>query len=56
MNLPPGRPVPVVPIGADNVELRYGRRYEFRVRLADTTGGGPAVEEVWNLSGHWLAP
>lgn len=42
MNVPPGRPEPLVPIGAGNVELRYGRRYEFRVRLADTTGGGPA--------------
>jgi hypothetical protein len=40
----PGLPQPVVPVDADAVELRYGRRYEFRVRLADTTGGGPAVD------------
>jgi len=43
MNVPPGRPEPIVPVDADNVELRYGRRYEFRVRLADTTGGGPTT-------------
>ena len=24
-------------------ELRYGRRYDFRVRMVDTTGGGPAL-------------
>ncbi len=44
MNVPPGRPVPALPVGADGVELRYGHRYEFRVRLADTTGGGPGVD------------
>lgn len=44
MNVPPGRPEPAVPVDADGVELRYGRRYEFRVRLADTTGGGPALD------------
>jgi hypothetical protein len=43
MNVPPGRPVVMTPVGADAVELRYGRRYEFRVRLTDTTGGGPAA-------------
>ncbi|MGV3559284.1 hypothetical protein [Larkinella arboricola] len=42
MNVPPGRPEPIVPVDVDQVELRYGRRYEFRVRLADTTGGGPS--------------
>ncbi len=41
MNTPPGRPQPLVPVDADDVELRYGRSYEFRVRLADLTGGGP---------------
>jgi hypothetical protein len=29
------------PVGATDVPLRYGREYEFRVRLADLTGGGP---------------
>ena len=44
MNVPPGRPEPLIPVDADDVELRYGYRYEFRVRLADTTGGGPAAD------------
>lgn len=44
MNAPPGRPELAVPVDADDVDLRYGRRYEFRVRLADTTGGGPDVD------------
>jgi len=44
MNVPPGRPQTMIPADADKVELRYGRRYEFRVRLADTTGGGPATD------------
>lgn len=26
-------------------ELKYGTQYEFRVRLADLTGGGPSVDE-----------
>jgi len=26
-------------------ELRYGERYEFRVRLADATGGGPTLAD-----------
>ena len=30
-----------VPMGGDAVPLRYGRSYDFRVRLADMTGGGP---------------
>jgi hypothetical protein len=29
-------------VGLDAVPLRYGHTYEFRVRLADPTGGGPA--------------
>lgn len=44
MNVPPGRPETLIPVDVDNVELRYGRRYEFRVRLADTTGGGPMTD------------
>jgi hypothetical protein len=43
MNVPPAPAEPAVPVDADAVELRYGRRYEFRVRLADTTGGGPTT-------------
>src|SRR6202007_622245 len=42
---PPTRPNPtrdpsLVPI------LRYGNDYEFRVRLADLTGGGPLVSDA----------
>lgn len=44
MEVPPGAVDRMTPVGADAVELRYGRTYEFRVRLADATGGGPAVE------------
>lgn len=43
MGVPPGRPVLDVPVAADAVELRYGQSYEFRVRLADTSGGGPEL-------------
>ncbi|HKR59322.1 MAG TPA: hypothetical protein VJS64_06270, partial [Pyrinomonadaceae bacterium] len=32
---------PVMPA----VELKYGKQYEFRVRLADLTGGGPLIDE-----------
>jgi hypothetical protein len=40
------------PAGERAVPLRYGHRYEFRVRLADLTGGGtaPAVEETPNAA------
>lgn len=31
--------------GLDAVPLRYGRSYEFRVRLADASGGGPALTD-----------
>ncbi|MCB9583723.1 MAG: hypothetical protein H6717_42215, partial [Polyangiaceae bacterium] len=44
MEVPPGRPVLETPLDADDVPLRYGNRYEFRVRIADTTGGGPGVD------------
>jgi hypothetical protein len=30
---------------APGVDLRYGKTYEFRVRLMDHTGGGPAIAE-----------
>lgn len=37
---------PSVVEGVDpGVSLRYGDSYEFRVRLVDHTGGGPAVDE-----------
>lgn len=52
MNVPPGRPEPILPVDADTVELRYGNRYEFRVRLADTTGGGPAADTDTTLLGE----
>jgi hypothetical protein len=29
------------PVGLDAIPLRYGRTYDFRVRLMDPTGGGP---------------
>lgn len=32
---------PYAPVGLDAVPLRYGSDYEFRVRLADLSGGGP---------------
>jgi hypothetical protein len=44
MGVPPGRPVLDEPVDDDRVELRYGRSYELRVRLADTTGGGPDLD------------
>ncbi len=34
-----------IPVGLAAADLRYGRRYEFRVRLADATGGGPALAD-----------
>lgn len=39
---PPELDIPVELAGAD---LRYGRRYEFRVRLSDPTGGGPLLKD-----------
>jgi hypothetical protein len=32
-------------VGDDAVPLRYGHNYEFRVRLMDSTGGGPAASD-----------
>jgi hypothetical protein len=41
-NQPNVLPPPVyTAVGADLVPLRYGHNYQFRVRLADATGGGP---------------
>jgi len=33
------------PLLPEGIELKYGRDYEFRVRLADLCGGGPLPEE-----------
>ena len=32
-------------VGLDKIELLYGKQYEFRVRLADITGGGPIITD-----------
>ncbi|HSC96624.1 MAG TPA: hypothetical protein VLC73_16805 [Burkholderiales bacterium] len=34
------------PVGDADVALRYGRTYEFRVRLSDLAGGGPPPDAV----------
>ncbi len=39
-------PSPVLPLNADAVPLRYGRSYEFRVRMVDAVGGGPRIDEA----------
>ncbi|MDQ2718472.1 MAG: hypothetical protein M3Z26_01740 [Bacteroidota bacterium] len=31
-------------VGLDKIALLYGDEYEFRVRMADITGGGPAID------------
>jgi hypothetical protein len=31
-------------VGLDQIQLLYGNEYEFRVRMADITGGGPAID------------
>ena len=33
------------PKDADDVPLKYGREYDFRVRLVDLTGGGPGPDD-----------
>lgn len=33
------------PLGLEEVPLQYGKRYEFRVRLSDMSGGGPKVDQ-----------
>ena len=33
------------PILSPDLELKYGKRYQFRVRLSDLTGGGPTIKE-----------
>ena len=34
------------PVDAEKVPLRYGETFDFRVRFADTTGGGPDEKDV----------
>jgi len=34
------------PAGLENISLQYGHQYQFRVRMADTTGGGPLVTHL----------
>lgn len=34
------------PVLPEDCELKYGRAYEFRVRLSDLTGGGPRDEDA----------
>lgn len=34
---------------ADEIPLRYGQDYQFRVRMVDATGGGPELED-----GSWI--
>jgi len=46
MNVPPTDAEPDQPVEVDKIDLRYGERYEFRVRLADSTGGGPDVTQT----------
>ena len=33
------------PVLSDGAALKYGKEYEFRVRLGDLTGGGPIVDD-----------
>jgi len=33
------------PVLSDDAQLKYGKEYEFRVRLGDLTGGGPIVTD-----------
>lgn len=46
MNVPPADAELDQPVEVDKIDLRYGERYEFRVRLADSTGGGPDVTQT----------
>lgn len=34
-----------LPEGLNDIALRYGNHYEFRVRMADPTGGGPGIAD-----------
>lgn len=37
---------------ANDTPLRYGNKYEFRVRMVDTTNGGPALDDARLLPGE----
>lgn len=37
---------PYTALRADEVQLRYGNDYEFRVRMADLSGGGPRPDAI----------
>ena len=52
MNVPPTDAEPDQPVEVEKIDLRYGERYEFRVRLTDTTGGGPDVLQTAVRSGE----
>ncbi|PXF59405.1 MAG: hypothetical protein C4B58_03580 [Deltaproteobacteria bacterium] len=52
MNVPPTDAEPDQPVEVDKIDLCYGERYEFRVRLADSTGGGPDVTQAAVRSGE----
>lgn len=52
IGVPDATDEPDTPLEVDNIELRYGKRYEFRVRLADNTGGGPANNDNALRSGE----
>ena len=36
----------MLPVDAEKIPLRYSKTYDFRVRFADTTGGGPGEKDV----------
>ena len=38
--------------GANEAPLLYGNKYEFRVRMVDTTNGGPVLDDVGLLPGE----
>jgi hypothetical protein len=43
---PPNSVSPLSPVDENEVPLRYGNDYEFRVRLMDSSGGGPAASDA----------
>ena len=46
------RASPFRPVGVGKVALQYGKSYDFRVRLADISGGGPSVDMKHGLPGE----
>jgi hypothetical protein len=36
---------PFAAVGTENVPLRYGKTYMFRIRMSDMTGGGPTEDD-----------